>query len=56
MTSLDLDVQRERAARNQSLFRGINEQIEKVQFEHGQMTSGYVCECLDTTCMELIQG
>jgi hypothetical protein len=55
MTSPDLDLQRERAARNQSLFRDINERIEELQFDHGQRTSGYVCECLDTTCTELIQ-
>jgi hypothetical protein len=49
------DTQRDRAARNQSLFRAVNEQIEAVStgFEK-DMPQQYVCECLDLACSELI--
>ena len=54
--SSNLDVQRERAARNQALFREVNERIENLNKEFGddEETPHYVCECLDPSCAELI--
>lgn len=51
---MDTDLQRERAARNQSLFRLVNERIEDVNGESGadDEVRDYVCECLDTSCAE----
>jgi hypothetical protein len=46
----DLDVQRRRAAHNQSLFREVNERIEELA---GPSASGrFVCECVDESCTE----
>jgi hypothetical protein len=45
-----------RAARNQSLFRAINERIEEVN-ESFRLTleeAEYVCECADNDCMDRI--
>jgi hypothetical protein len=53
----ELDTRRERAARNQSLFREINERIDELGELWANDKSGqYVCECLDTTCTELVSG
>ena len=45
-----------RAARNQSLFRSINERIESLNeaFEHLTQTATIACECADTSCVEMI--
>lgn len=52
----DLDVRRERAARNQSLFREVNERIASLsrRFSAELLPSSYVCECLNTACAELL--
>ena len=44
------DMQRQRAAKNQSLFREVNEQIENL----GETASfsTFVCECMDEACVE----
>jgi chromosome segregation ATPase len=43
----------ERAARNEALFREVNERVEEL---HDKLTSGgtaeFVCECADETCTE----
>jgi hypothetical protein len=46
----DLDLQRERAAENQSLFREVNERIEDLAADAAFQT--FVCECADTECAE----
>jgi hypothetical protein len=43
-----LEVRRERAARNQSLFRGVNERIEAISGTSSFVS--FVCECADKTC------
>lgn len=45
-----------RAARNQSLFRAINERIEEVNesFRLALDEAKYVCECADNDCMDRI--
>ena len=47
----------ERAARNQSLFREINEQVEKLNgmLERLSPNGAWVCECADTGCVEPIE-
>jgi hypothetical protein len=50
----DLDLQRERAAENQSLFREINERIEDLAADAAFQT--FVCECADTECAEGISA
>jgi hypothetical protein len=48
------DLQQERAARNQALFRMVNEHIEEVNRHLGadDEVREYVCECLDTSCAD----
>jgi hypothetical protein len=43
-----LDLQRERAAKNQSLFREVNERIEQLASRSSYST--FVCECMDESC------
>jgi hypothetical protein len=43
-----LDLQRQRAAKNQSLFREVNERIEDLS-ENAVFTT-FICECMDGTC------
>lgn len=44
----------ERAARNQSLFREVNEQLEALAsaFQFVAAQPVFVCECADTSCVE----
>jgi hypothetical protein len=46
--SSELQSQRRRAARNQSLFREVNERIEDLAAAASFNT--FVCECMDETC------
>jgi hypothetical protein len=48
----DLDVQRQRAAKNQSLFREVNERIEDISANASFTT--FICECMDETCDQSI--
>jgi len=41
----------ERAARNEALFREVNEQVESISDDAGG-TIGFVCECSDEACAE----
>jgi hypothetical protein len=45
-----------RAAKNQSLFRAINERIKDLNevFDEFAPTGDWVCECADTDCVELM--
>ena len=45
-----LDVQRERAAKNQSLFREVNERIEELSASMSPMR--FICECGNERCDE----
>ena len=53
----DLNTRRERAAHNQSLFREVNERIETLsqRFASELQPSYYVCECLNTSCTEMLE-
>jgi hypothetical protein len=44
----DLELRRRRAARNQSLFREVNERIEAIS--GASSFSSFVCECADGSC------
>jgi hypothetical protein len=46
--SVELDVRRERAAKNQSLFREVNERIGELSGSATLPT--FICECTDETC------
>lgn len=47
---------RERAARNQSLFRHLNERLREVEDALVSVTETFViaCECADTSCVEML--
>jgi len=45
----ELELQRKRAAKNQSLFRDVNERIEDLAARSS--FSSFVCECMDETCV-----
>lgn len=44
----------ERAARNEALFREVNEQVRGLA-ERGATTAGFVCECSDGDCSEHVE-
>ena|SRR5438045_2506620 len=46
-----------RAARNQSLFRAVNEKLEAVNQDFQQLTERFTiaCECADVSCIEMIE-
>jgi hypothetical protein len=52
----ELQTRRVRAAKNQSLFREVNEQLERLAERPGSMRpQRFVCECLYSDCIETIQ-
>lgn len=55
-TEQDLADRQARLARNQSLFREVNERVNDVHelFSHGAPVSDWVCECGDQGCAEHI--
>jgi hypothetical protein len=53
MTNLsEHDAQRERAAKNQALFREVNERIEDLAANAAFTT--FICECMNETCDESV--
>jgi hypothetical protein len=46
----------QRAARNEALFREVNENIAKLEERHGTTSTQpvYICECADSGCTEQI--
>src|SRR4051794_37377870 len=52
-TSEGLDVRRERAAKNQSLFREVNERIDELA--NGAALIEFVCECAYADCADAIR-
>jgi hypothetical protein len=51
------DVRAERAARNEALFRRVNERVEEVNkaFDSILDDADFVCECADVDCIEKIR-
>ena len=55
----EIDRQRERAAKNQSHFRDVNERIEELSHRNGFAANGsafieFVCECALDGCIEYV--
>jgi hypothetical protein len=46
----------QRAARNEALFREVNENIARLEERHGTTSTQpvYICECADAACVEQI--
>lgn len=53
----EIDIRRERAARNQSLFREVNERIVELSHRYGdeRRPNAYLCECLNADCTATIE-
>jgi hypothetical protein len=53
----DPDERELRAARNQALFRAVNEQIHALNEAFAALTNKYTiaCECADTSCIEQLE-
>jgi hypothetical protein len=51
------DVRGDRAARNEALFRRVNERVEEVNkaFEPILDDADFICECADVECMEKVR-
>ena len=56
MSAATQDEHAVRAARNQALFRQVNEQVKELNEPTGDFVAapGWVCECADSTCTEKI--
>jgi hypothetical protein len=50
--AVELDVQRERAAKNQSLFREVNERIDELSASTS--STRFICECANEGCDEKV--
>jgi hypothetical protein len=53
-----MDPREERAAKNEALFRSVNEEIEKLglfESESAERLAAFVCECSDGTCADQVQ-
>ena len=46
------DSRQERAARNESLFRDVNERIKSTDSNISPMFTEFMCECADDSCFE----
>jgi hypothetical protein len=54
IVAVDLrEARQERAARNQSLFRGVNESLEEAMREL-PIAQDFLCECADPDCNEMV--
>lgn len=47
-----MNLTEERAARNEALFREVNERIEELHEASGEKNGAFVCECGDDACIE----
>jgi hypothetical protein len=57
MATSELDERRVRAAKNESLFRAVNERIEDISeaFDLSKRAIDFVCECADPNCSAVIE-
>src|SRR5512133_4026356 len=46
------EVTQSRLAQNEALFRSINEQVLALEERFGARDGGFLCECVDTACVE----
>ena len=49
---MELEARQARAARNQSLFRDVNETIDSTATDASPMFTEFMCECADVSCFE----
>ena len=49
---MQVESRQERAARNESLFRDVNERIGSTATEASPMFTEFMCECADASCFE----
>ena len=50
--AMESDPRQERAARNESLFRDVNERIKSTASNLSPMFTEFMCECADDSCFE----
>jgi hypothetical protein len=50
-----VDERGKRLARNEALFREVNERVDEVAFEHGVGNQHYLCECANPDCTFQVQ-
>jgi hypothetical protein len=55
MATTDLDASRLRAAKNQSLFRDVNERIDDLSEKFDATMLSFVCECAFKKCVERLE-
>jgi hypothetical protein len=48
-----MSTSRERLARNQALYRKVNERVQDLTDDYG--TTEFVCECSTTACIDIIE-
>ena len=48
------DRRKEQLARNEALFREVNERVQEVSEDRATLTTDFVCECGDATCTQTI--
>jgi hypothetical protein len=44
------ELTKRRLARNEALFRQVNEEVEAVEARYGSSSGGFICECADPAC------
>jgi hypothetical protein len=49
-----IDRRKYQIARNEALFREVNERVQEVSEDRATVTTDFVCECGDATCTETI--
>ena len=57
ITTTDVDLRRTRAAKNQSIFRAVNQRIEEISegFDLAAEMLDFVCECAHESCHERLK-
>jgi hypothetical protein len=51
---MELESRQARAARNESLFRDVNDRIDSAASDASPMFTEFMCECADASCFEHI--
>jgi hypothetical protein len=50
-----VNMEKERRARNEALFREVNERVQELTGDDGSVLAGFVCECSRQGCTHLLQ-
>ncbi len=51
---MELESRQERAARNEALFREVNERIDSAGTDASPMFTEFMCECSEASCFEYV--